>query len=562
MLFSKEELDSFLEETRLSYELDGKDEKTIRKLTRKDFVDWLDDLKEELRAQILCNATLDPKTRDERVARGEHDFEFWSRTYFPHYFSIPGKNALHEYLEEKFVEITTTLEGTKNAIAAPRGHAKTTYVSQLFPLWCAAYKKKRFIVEISDAVELVEGNLEAIKVELEDNENLKADFPDVCGVGTSWKVGEFVTRNGVKFKAFGSGKRLRGVKFGVYRPDLTILDDLENDTNVRSKPQRDKLEEWLDEAVLNLGSADRSMDILYIGTILHRDSVLARKLKLQFWNPKKFQSVITFPKRMDLWDRYGFLYKNMGTHEAEAFYLKHKAEMDEGAEVLWKEALPINKLMQIRAENPKAFNKEQMNNPLGEAQKFKKENMHFYITAPKCDRHIMWVDPAGEKKKSDYTAITVLGIKDIERKGYVLESKVKVMPAREIINTVIKLQQLYRCKIIGVETNGGQFFLKGWMLEAAFDAGVHLPLRGMDNYQNKEARIEELELPIENGEIMFHKSHTLLIEQLEEFPEGEHDDAPDSLHGAYKLSKLEKSKNKKKKRTNRIIRKRPGVMDD
>ena len=46
---------------------------------------------------------------------------------------------------------------------------------------------------------------------------------------------------------------------------------------------------------------------------------------------------------------------------------------------------------------------------------------------------------------------------------------------------------------------------------------------------------------------MFHKSHTLLIEQLEEFPEGEHDDAPDSLHGAYKLSKLEKSKNKKKK---------------
>ena len=188
MLFSKEELGSFLDETRLSYELDGKDEKTIRKLTRKDFVDWLDDLKEELRAQILCNATLDPKTRDERVARGEHDFEFWSRTYFPHYFSIPGKNALHEYLEEKFVEITTTLEGTKNAIAAPRGHAKTTYVSQLFPLWCATYKKKRFIVEISDAVELVEGNLEAIKVELEDNENLKADFPDVCGIGTSWKV--------------------------------------------------------------------------------------------------------------------------------------------------------------------------------------------------------------------------------------------------------------------------------------------------------------------------------------------------------------------------------------
>ena len=75
------------------------------------------------------------------------------------------------------------------------------------------------------------------------------DFPHVCGASKNWKIGEFVSKNGVKLKAFGSGKRLRGVKFGVYRPDLVVLDDLENDTNVRSKEQRDKLEEWLDEAV-------------------------------------------------------------------------------------------------------------------------------------------------------------------------------------------------------------------------------------------------------------------------------------------------------------------------
>ncbi|ENU8386896.1 hypothetical protein ACE259_001832, partial [Campylobacter coli] len=48
------------------------------------------------------------------------------------------------------------------------------------------------------------------------------------------------------------------------------------------KDQRDKLEDWVDEAVLNLGSADGSLDVLYIGTILHNDSVLSRKLKLLF----------------------------------------------------------------------------------------------------------------------------------------------------------------------------------------------------------------------------------------------------------------------------------------
>ncbi|MCC9473553.1 hypothetical protein JHR34_09410, partial [Campylobacter jejuni] len=155
-----------------------------------------------------------------------------------------------------------------------------------------------FIVEISDAVELMEGMLEAIKAELEGNPHLKLDFPEVVGIGKTWRVGEFVSNNGVKIKAFGSGKRLRGVRYGVKRPDLVILDDLENDTNVRSKDQRDKLEDWVDEAVLNLGSADGSLDVLYIGTILHNDSVLSRKLKLGFWNPKVFRSIEEFPQRL------------------------------------------------------------------------------------------------------------------------------------------------------------------------------------------------------------------------------------------------------------------------
>jgi len=551
-MFSKEELNAFLDDSRLSHELDGKDEKEIKKLTRKEFLLWMDDYKSELRGQIQSNSTLDPSNKEERVKKGEHNFLYWAKNYFPHYFTIGGECELHNYLSRRFNIIVKSKEGVKDAIAAPRSHAKTTYVSKLFPLWCAAYKKKHFPVVISDAVELAEGILESIKVELEDNENLRADFPQLCGISSSWKVGEFITNNGVKFKAFGSGKRLRGVNFGVHRPDLVIMDDLENDTNVKSKTQRDKLEDWIDEAVLNLGATDRTMDVIYIGTILHRDSVLSRKLKLPFWNPKKFQSIITFPKRMDLWDEYGLLYKHQGTKEANRFYTKHKEEMDEGVKVLWEQALPIELLMQIRAENPRAFNKEQMNNPLSEAQKFKKENFHFYKTAPRCDVYFMWVDPAGNKKKSDFTSITVLGIHFKERKGYICENHTEVMAARKIIDKTIAFQKLYKCKVIGVETNGGQFFLKAWMLESAFDAGVHLPLKGINNYQNKEARIEELELPIDNAELLFHESQRLLIEQLEEFPEGEHDDAPDSLHGVYRLSKLEKLKKKNgKKRSNR-----------
>ena len=47
-------------------------------------------------------------------------------------------------------------------------------------------------------------------------------------------------------------------------------------------------------------------------------------------------------------------------------------------------------------------------------------------------------------------------------------------------------------------------------------------------------------MPSDDGEIVFHQSQSLLIEQLCEYPEGKHDDAPDSLAGAYELTKLKR----------------------
>ncbi|EAI1686968.1 hypothetical protein EID03_09190, partial [Campylobacter jejuni] len=384
------------------------------------------------------------------------------------------------------------------------------------------FNYKSFIVEISDAVELMEGMLEAIKAELEGNPHLKLDFPEVVGIGKTWRVGEFVSNNGVKIKAFGSGKRLRGVRYGVKRPDLVILDDLENDTNVRSKDQRDKLEDWVDEAVLNLGSADGSLDVLYIGTILHNDSVLSRKLKLGFWNPKVFRSIEEFPQRLDLWDEYATLYRNTDFNTAHQFYLKNKALMDKGAKVLWEEAKSLEDLMKLRAENLKAFNKEQLNNPRSENQIFSLDSINFYDVLPPISQYYMYIDPAGEKAKSDFTAITIIGK---GAKGfYVAESIVKILKAQSIIKTIFNLQKIYKCRLIEIETNGGQFFLKKWLQEKSLESGVFLPLRGKNNSVSKFERIESLSLAFENEELFLHKSQTMLINQLLEFPEGKNDD--------------------------------------
>lgn len=535
-MFSKEELQEFKE----SLSLEGESTQELESLTRNQFIGWLNAKASELKAQISHEVTLSVEGKEKRIKKAKEDFLFFATTYFPHYFTLQGFSELHKALSEAFLSIAKGKGGHKFAFAAPRANAKTTYTAQLFPLWCICFKFKRFIIEISDAVELVEGNLEAIKAELEDNANLAFDFPQACGVSNSWKVGEFVTRNGVKLKAFGSGKRLRGVKFGAYRPDLAILDDLENDTNVRSRDQRDKLEAWLDSAVMNLGDATHSMDTLYIGTILHYDSVLNRKLQLSFWNPKKFKSIVEYPHRMDLWDSFTALYLT-DPKLAEEFYNKHQKAMEKGAKLLWKDALSLKTLMEIRAQNPRAFAKEQQNEPNAETQTFKPEKFRFYERLPKkLDFITLFLDPAHAHKNSDFTAFIVLGLS--EGKAYVCEAIGGIFKTREIAKKFITLYKQYNPNKAALEANFGGDFLKDYIKKEANAKGLNLHIKGITNTENKELRIERLEIPIEDGEILFHRNQTLLLEQLEQFPDGKNDDLPDALEGAYSLLKFKKKK--------------------
>ena len=57
----------------------------------------------------------------------------------------------------------------------------------------------------------------------------------------TWKSGTIKTTNRVKVDAVGSGKKLRGRKNRSWRPDLIVLDDIENDENVNTPEQRKKL---------------------------------------------------------------------------------------------------------------------------------------------------------------------------------------------------------------------------------------------------------------------------------------------------------------------------------
>ncbi|WP_043007990.1 phage terminase large subunit [Comamonas testosteroni] len=515
----------------------------------KDFLAGLTALADDLRKQIDANLDgwdTNPAAIAERrrkVCDPVNGYEYWDRNYFPHY-GRADPSELHKYLYKRLPEIVNTAAGQRDAIAAPRGEAKSTKISMSFVSWCLVTGAKWYAIIVMDAFEQAAEMLEAIKAELEANPRIANDFPEACGQGRVWRAGVIVTANGRKVEAFGSSKKIRGRRHGAHRPDLAICDDIENDENVNTPAQRDKLQAFVTKSVLSLGPPDDSMDAILVGTVLHYDSVLARFLKNPLWNRKVFKAIIQWPERMDLWEQFeGFLLNADTPQEGEAaamaLYREHQAEMEKGSKVSWPALRPLVKLMIRRArEGHSAFDSEQQNDPTaGEDAPFA-NSIRFWV-----NRLAEWVfygacDPslgrAGNSR--DPSAIGIGGYNRETGIMDVVEAAIRKRVPDRIISDVIEMQREYCCVVWGFESVQFQEFLRTELVKRSAQQGVPVPARPLLPISDKLLRIESLQPHMHNGLIRVHSSQTTLIDQFRHFPKADHDDGPDMVQMLYMLA--------------------------
>lgn len=500
----------------------------------KEFLQQLAELSNSLRQKIEADVSgfaSDAASSAERRMRAQDDFEFFARTYFPHY--VKKENSrLHDYLYPRLQEIPDSIEAETDAIAAPRGEAKSTITTQIWPIWLFATGRKHYGIIGMDAFDQAATMLEAIKAELEFNPRLAMDFPEICGQGRVWRAEVILTANNRKLEAVGSGKRIRGRRHGPYRPDFFVGDDLENDDNVHSPLQRDKSESWINKAVLKLGEAGGKLDVVIIGTILHYDSMLARLIKNPLWRGKKFRALITWPSRMDLWDRWEELLLNVGKDAAADFYQAHAPEMNEGAEVSWPTARPLVELMKIRArDGHAAFDSELQNDPLSDDAAPFAKCVTFWVNRLAEWRFYGACDPSLGKHGAsrDPSALLVGGFNRETGILDVVEAAIRKRLPDRIIEDVISLQIEYRCLLWVVESVQFQEFLRTELVKRSAVRGIPVPARAVTPSTDKLLRIESLQPHMVNGLIRLHPSQHTLIEQLRHFPKADHDDGPDAL---------------------------------
>lgn len=504
------------------------------KLKRKEFLLEIAALAVNLRTMIESEVDgfdPDPAASRERRARAHDDLEYFARTYFPHYVKS-ANSVLHDYLYSRLPEIVESPTSQSDAIAAPRGEAKSTITSQIFVLWCVLTERKWYPVIIMDAFEQSAMMLEAIKAELEFNPRLALDYSDCVGQGRTWQVGKIVTNNDRMIEVFGAGKRIRGRRHGPHRPDLAICDDLENDENVKSPEQRDKLEGWLAKSVMKLAGPGEKLDVIDIGTVLHYDSVLARLLKNPFWRGKRFQAVIQWPDRMDLWDEWEEIWRNEGPDSAALFYAAHELEMLGGVVVSWPAARPILSLMIIRArDGHDAFDSELQNDPVAGDNAPFAGVITFWV-----NRLSDWIfygscDPSLGKKGSrrDPSALLVGGFNRGTGILDVVEAKIGKRVPDKIISDIVELQREYRCLLWVVESVQYQEFLRTELVKRSAQLGIPVPARPVRPNDDKDLRIVSIQPHVANGLIRSHPSHKTLNSQLTHWPMADHDDGPDAL---------------------------------
>lgn len=515
----------------------------------REFEEELAKLGEEIRntIELECEAfDTDPAASKARRERAWHDYEFFCRTYFPHYVPTAFFSLFQQFIFKRLPEVIDGPTDGREVHQAPRGEAKSTYETQLGSLWCIVTGRKHMIGIIMNTEEQAAEMLESIKAELDTNPRLAMDFPEACGRGRVWQATTIVTANNRKVRIGGTGKKIRGMKHGPHRPDLIFLDDLENDDNVRDKGQRDKVQDFVLKAVLGLAGPAGGMDVFWPGTSLHYDAAINRVSRKPGWRRKVFKSIMQWPDRMDLWDKWEGIYtagaddeeaKEAAEAEALAFYQANKEAMDAGAVVSWPDVRPLYRLMCMRATDHDAFNQEQQNEA-GNDDTAPFKTLQFWV-----DRRNDWlffgaIDPSlgKQNKKRDPSAILVGGLNRNTMVLDVVEADICRRVPDLIISRAIDLQAEYQCLAWGVETVQFQEFMYTELLKRAALLGIAFPGIPMPENVEKDLRIISLQPHVANGKIRTHRSHGVLNEQLKFWPEADHDDGPDALEKLWKLA--------------------------
>lgn len=330
--------------------------------------------------------------------------------------------------------------------------------------------------------------------------------------------------DGSTFRVMGKGaeQKLRGLLWDGSRPDLVLVDDLENDELVMNKDRRDKLKRWFRGALIPCLALKGKLRMW--GTILHMDSVLENLMPNDKYTVDTGLKVYsTYPRKM-MWKS-----------------VKYRAHTMDFSQILWPQRFTKD-FFKLRMEEftkegmLDLYSQEYLNNPMDESIAYFKRGD--FIAQSEEDlkkpvRYYITVDPAvSTESRSDYTVFLVAAI-DEDRGLYVRNVIRERLDTKEICDTLLALQKTYKPEVIGIEEmmitkSIGPFLREMMISENVFPNIMKLKHGGKDKVQ----RSRSIQGRMRAKTVKFDKKadwYPTFEDEVSKFPRGVKDDQVDAF---------------------------------
>lgn len=467
-------------------------------------------------------------TSEGRRVLTEHDPLLFAYVYFPHHLTAPdGSMSVCDFhldlldYAEGWAKPVGLRKEHRACFIAPRSSGKSTWVFLLLPMWAAAHGHRKFVAAFSDSETQAITHLHTFKMELNTNELLRKDFPDLC-------AGKKMTNNGKEmlnnrnqimqandfiFMAKGADSASLGMKLGQRRPDVLLFDDVEPGESNYSEYEARKRKETL---LSDLFPLNEWAVVAIVGTTTMPNSLIDQMRKVQAAEEEYEGEPSLFRESIDP-DQRWVLDENITVH-----YWDIIQKDAQGNEVsLWPERWPLPDLNKDR--HTRAFQKNMRNRPVSADGGYWDDD-DIDIDRPEYYRRtLISLDPAvTTAKKSDYTGIAVIS-QGSDGKLYVRHAEQVKKSSEALSEHVSDLVERYGVGVAVVETNQG-----GDLWRQVFK-GLPCKFTAIRQKDKKEVRASQAVDFYKRGQVKHTEHFHIAEEQMLAFPHVTHDDVVDAV---------------------------------
>lgn len=412
------------------------------------------------------------------------------------------------------------------ALAAPRGHSKSTTITISCTLASVLFRQQRYVLIVADTESQAALFLGQIKQILYDSTEIHKLFGlqfNERGVVFEKDtetdiIVKFADHTSFRIMAKGAEQKLRGMLWNGQRPDLIVIDDLLNEELVANKDRRDKLRRWVYGSLIPCRSEKGK--IRWVGTVMNLDDPLCALMPNE-------SSKDTVVEDLKVWSK-----RKKGMWRS----VKYMAHNHDFSAILWPSRKTKQYFEELRSDFseqgiPEVYACEYLNNPVDDSIRYfrrndfltmteedRKKNKTFYITADLA---------ISQKERADYTAILVGGM-DSNGQLHIVNCIRERLSGDEIVDTLLTLQRIYDPIAVGIEDTQVSKALGPYLNRAMSESGVYLNVAMLKPHrQDKIQRARSIQARMRAGQVKFDKAADWwpnFENECMSFPRARHDD--------------------------------------